>query len=1614
MGNRRLILLVLLLVMALSVVPSFAQEDDGDEQDDATASQVQTARPAVDATGVLQTDLQPSPDELDRIAELRSQLNPEAYRYTLDESFVPYEDGEINFAPPSPAIQAGDPSLPSAGALPDSGPVTVLVLFSRSSALDTVRPTDIANSEAQLNAVNSAAAQVRAAQAGDISTLQGTFGATLVSELSHVFSGVVVTVDVSQIDAIAALPNVSGVYPDQPVELENANSVPFIGTVSAWTNGTGFTGDGIDVGIIDSGIDYLHTNFGGPGSGYGSADTLTLDGTEFNSKVVGGFDYVGDGWVAGAPLAPDPDPWDCNGHGSHVAGTAGGFGVNSDGTTYTGAYNATTDFADLRVGPGVAPESRLHALKIGDCTPSVSFVGAIAAIDNYVIPEGLDVVNNSYGGPYGTPLEPLVLAFERATDAGVIMVGSAGNSGDTYFVNGAPNIANSNIAVASTVSDVAYQGLLVDDLGAGTSTVVPVSNSVNGNPAIPPIGPLPLLAVTGPGTAGGCNATDYDDFTGPNAGAVAVIRWDDGTCGSVTRMTNAVNNGNVGGLVVITTDPADAPFILLNCGDASGGPVTTSPISCVSTQLAEDYLFTNPTNYEVTFDGTLSAFLSDSFADQVSSFTSRGPVIAAGDTVRLKPDVSAPGDLIFSAAAGTGTEGVFLGGTSMAAPHVAGVAALLRQIYPTYSVQQIKALIMNTATNDLWTGINQTGDNFSPPRIGTGRVDVQNAIQHNAIAYSADNPEGVHVSFGVIDAVAPGSMVQRIIIQDTSGTGGTYNVNYTPYLDANGVSVTLSASSVSVPANGSATINVTLNYDPAAMDEDALIDPTMTTTQATGFGAFPRAWNREESGYVTFSGPGSDLRVAVHAMPRPAGDRSLAANPVSTGPTGSTFIDLQGPGVDTSGTLTRDQFSVVSQVSAFNALVTMPNDGLTGPELDRGDIQHIGISSDYQAQLDQASGNVATAIGNTTIFIGFSTYDNWSTHQPYDVLYDMFFDPEEDGTFQINVFNWDGAALFGFDFTDTPLNLLYVGGSFGGFGSFNNGFQATNDMYPFNNNVVMVPIPASWLGLSDTNTDFNFDFGTLVDLNGYFDFSPIFGYDVTTDEVFNFNDASGNVGGPFPGPPTWFDLDPFNLPVDYDFSGLPPSASPPPVLLLHHHNGSNVTRPELVFFDAPTVTIDKTVADTTVVTGQDLTYTLTVTNNSGAATTDPYVVRDLLPDDVTYVSDTCPTASTVTPAPGAVVECTIPAGIPAGGSTSFDIVATINADGGTTFTNNVELTLAGAPVVVQLDVAELDYTVPSALVATKEVVSAGSTGDEITYAVTLTNGTPDDIVGDLFIRDIIPAGLTYVSDTCAGSFLFVDAVSGNDVLECPIPGGLAAGASFSFDIVATIDAPVGTSIVNVIEVYSDDDPDELLTQTDNTFLVQDLLTFTTLVETENGFPIFNGSVVPSFNVTQMVMTFSDDLLGGTGPDGAENPDNYRLLAEGSGENFTTRTCDEPVAVDDIPLDFTVSHDGGNVVTMTITGPDPYPPLTEGQYRVMICGSTSIMNTSGVPLDGNGDGVPGDDAVVTFTIGRLESGQPGGEVGGVVQPEDLGVTELPATGETPLWAWILQFILDMDE
>jgi minor extracellular serine protease Vpr len=235
-------------------------------------------------------------------------------------------------------------------------------------------------------------------------------GGRVVGQYQVAYNGMKIEIARSRLVALASLDVAVEVSPVQAFQPMNANSVPLIGAPAAWGGSPNLRGEGIKIGIIDTGIDYTHANFGGPGTeaAYQAAhanETLPADPSLFGpnaTKVKGGTDLVGDAYNGENTPQPDPNPLDCHGHGSHVAGTAAGFGVTAAGATYGGPWDQTTFATPGRfdIGPGVAPLADLYAIRVFGCTGTTRMT--VDAIE-WAVNNSLDVINMSLGSVFGLP-----------------------------------------------------------------------------------------------------------------------------------------------------------------------------------------------------------------------------------------------------------------------------------------------------------------------------------------------------------------------------------------------------------------------------------------------------------------------------------------------------------------------------------------------------------------------------------------------------------------------------------------------------------------------------------------------------------------------------------------------------------------------------------------------------------------------------------------------------------------------------------------------------------------------------------------------------------------------------------------------------------------------------------------------------------------------------------------------------------------------------------------------------------------------------------------------------------------------------------------------------------
>ncbi len=1022
------------------------------------------------------------------------------------------------------------------------GPVQVVIELNDEPATVTYANAKAINADLAVELTRAQIAKIEAAQQKLLPALKA-LDATVIYRTQRVYNGIAVVVDARQLPALARLPGVKGIHRLIPKEIENWSSVPQIGSPALWEF-IGTLGEGVKVGVIDTGIDYIHADFGGPGTeeAYAANDTTVITDTyESNPlfptmKVVGGIDLVGDDYDAEDPNSipmPDPDPMDCNGHGSHVAGSIAGYGVNVDGTTYTGPYDtaAAANFDALQIGPGVAPKADLYAIRVFGCEGSTNVTDL--ALEWAVDPDGdgdfsdrMDVVNMSLGSSYGSTYDSSAIASDNAVLAGVIVVASAGNSGDVYYVTGSPGASTRTISVAASEDGGAVFGSLKVNSPAGIAGLYPATEAAFG-PDLADIDPL-TGDLAYPTNNLGCTAFDATDAAKIN-GKIALI--DRGSCAFVAKVKNAQDAGAIG--VLIVNNAPGFPITM-------GGTDTSITIPAMMTDLDSGAVIKTALAdgaVNVTFDAQYrdtQHLFNPALEDTLGSFSSRGP--RRTDSF-LKPDITAPGVSIYSVANGTGTEGISMQGTSMAAPHVTGAMALLRELHPGWTVEELKALAMNTANNDLWAGALRYG----PGRVGTGRITLEQAAESPIVAYNAGTPGAVSVSFGAWEGTSPTTFNRTIRVINKSGTALTYDVALDLRVDSPGMDYTVSPASITLPAYGVKTVQVTLTLDPAAMRRT-----TRDATVSTG-----RHWLPEEAGYVVLTDTGAtypDVRVPVYATARPAATMSASGTLNFPNPTGTATLNLSGTGLNTGSAYgTADYLSLGA---AFELLEESPSDPFVPAEAKNADIKYLGVTNDF------GTSNTAS-----TLYFAIATYGKHTSATAYDTEFDIWIDADRDGWFDYVVYNH--TYLSPSDVFVTYVVDLETGAVTAS--SYTNGFSASNyDTKIYNSDVMILPVATSLMPkLNRYNQSFDFQVVSYArEYDGIVDMSAIHTYSVGAQGL--------KIGT---GAPFFVDLNGETVQVTYNQNAyLANGAQGLLVVHLHNANGATAqvlpvtTNPDLVSF----------------------------------------------------------------------------------------------------------------------------------------------------------------------------------------------------------------------------------------------------------------------------------------------------------------------------------------------------------------------------------------------------------------------------------------------------------------
>lgn len=534
-------------------------------------------------------------------------------------------------------------------------------------------------------------------------------GGELLYNYVHSFNGFAAKLTPEQAQSLARQPGVLRVTPDKTHRLHTSTTPSFLGLDARkgkprglWNRlgGKFEAGKNVVIAVLDTGIwpeslsfaDRFNTKTKewtfstGPRSKmkyavpkYWQGRCDLVDAT-CNRKLIGAR-YYNAGWGGDEAIKTEfPDeflsPRDADGHGTHVASTAGG---NPD-VKATGP--AASTFGNIHIS-GMAPHAYVAAYKIfWDGRGKTSDI--IAATDQ-AVEDGADIINYSGSGTDRVFGEPSEIAFLNAAKSGVFVATSAGNDGPE------PNTTN-------------HPGPWVTTVAAGTHNRAGKGVAMLGSQTFKGIS-LADHAVTAPiilATAAGIEGTDPEEVRlcydaneegkpvlDPQKVVGKIVVCDRGVIARVDKSLAVKQAGGVGMILLNTAadglaaDFHSVPTVHLPDTDALA----------VKGYAAQPGVVATIKKAEITYDTP---------APYTAEFSSRGPLLAGGGDL-LKPDLIAPGQDILAAMSPNlnGRDFDLLSGTSMSSPHIAGLAALLRHLHPTWSPMAIKSALMTTGTNVL-------------------------------------------------------------------------------------------------------------------------------------------------------------------------------------------------------------------------------------------------------------------------------------------------------------------------------------------------------------------------------------------------------------------------------------------------------------------------------------------------------------------------------------------------------------------------------------------------------------------------------------------------------------------------------------------------------------------------------------------------------------------------------------------------------------------------------------------------------------------------------------------------------------------------------------------------
>ncbi|MGU7906596.1 S8 family serine peptidase [Streptococcus suis] len=587
---------------------------------------------------------------------------------------------------------------------------------------------------------------------------------------------------------------------------QNIDSNTIITVPKVWDSG--YKGEGTVVAIIDSGLDVDHdvlhisdlstAKYKSEKEIEAAKEAAGITyGEWFNDKVVFGYNYVDVNTV----LKEE----DKRSHGMHITSIATG--------------NPTQPVAG-QLMYGVAPEAQVMFMRVfSDLKATTGAALYVKAIED-AVKLGADSINLSLGGANGSVVnmnENVTAAIEAARRAGVSVVIAAGNDGTfgsghsnpsadypDYGLVGAPSTARDAISVAS-YNNTTVGSKVINIIGLENNADLNYGKSSFDNPEKSPV-PFEIGKEYEYVYAGIGQASDFDglDLTGK----LALIKR--GTITFSEKIANATAAGAVG-VVIFNSRPGEANVSMQLDDTAIAIPSVFIPLEFGEALAANSYkiAFNNETDIRPNPEAGL-----------LSDFSSWG-LSADGE---LKPDLAAPGGAIYAAI--NDNDYANMQGTSMASPHVAGAAVLVKQYlqatYPTKSPQEIEALVKHLLMSTAKAHVNKETTAYTSPRQqGAGIIDTVAAISTGLYLTGEDGYGSITLG-NVEDTFSFTVTLHNITNEDKTLN---YSTQLTTDTVQNGL-ITLAprllaeipGGKVTVKANSSTT--VTINVDASSFAEE--------------------------------------------------------------------------------------------------------------------------------------------------------------------------------------------------------------------------------------------------------------------------------------------------------------------------------------------------------------------------------------------------------------------------------------------------------------------------------------------------------------------------------------------------------------------------------------------------------------------------------------------------------------------------------------------------------------------------------------------------------------------------------------------------------------------------